>query len=168
MAPLSTPLPVLPPDLLRRHHCLEPTDTRFRAMARLRQSLWREQHGFPCGRIEYDTGRSRRLGSRLTAKVARTGVNLIDPALVPWARRQLAYCEVGALIEADRFWGNLLASQPLTFSLFGPMQQDLRLATAVFRELIPDLVDTVTDIALEHSPGAAIPASPATTAPSTP
>ena len=42
----SDPLPLLPAELLRRYSCAEPTDTRFRAIARLRQSLWREQHGY--------------------------------------------------------------------------------------------------------------------------
>ena len=37
----SDPLPLLPAELLRRYSCAEPTDTRFRAIARLRQSLWR-------------------------------------------------------------------------------------------------------------------------------
>ena len=80
------PLPLLPAELLRRHNCAEPTDTRFRAVARLRQSLWREQHGYPCGRYVDANGRPRRLGSRVSYRVGRTGVNLIDPALVPLVR----------------------------------------------------------------------------------
>ncbi len=60
----SDPLPLLPAELLRRYSCAEPTDTRFRAIARLRQSLWREQHGYACGRYVDANGRTRRLGPR--------------------------------------------------------------------------------------------------------
>lgn len=149
----STHLPLLPAELLQRHHCHEPYDTRFRAAARLLQTLWRERNGYPCGRIQDETGGSRRLGSRLTKPIARSGVNLIDPELVPFVRREIAYREIGAAIDTDRLWGNLLSSQPLTFSLFGPMKRDLGLATAVFRKLAPDLVAAVTGIFFEHSPG---------------
>ncbi len=64
MPHLTDPLPLLPMALLRRYHCAEPTDTRFRAVACLRQSLWREAEGYPCGRYVDVHGRSRRLGSR--------------------------------------------------------------------------------------------------------
>jgi hypothetical protein len=73
MPPPATLLPLLPAELLQQHHCFEPTDTRFRAAAQLRQSLWRQAQGYPCGRLEDAQGRSRRLGSRLTARVAQTG-----------------------------------------------------------------------------------------------
>jgi hypothetical protein len=148
------PLPLLPAALLRRHHCHEPIDTRFRAMARLRQSLWRQAHGYPCGYVvTAATGARRRLGSRLTPRDAKRGANIVDPALVPFVRRELAYREIGAFIEPDRLWGNLLASQPLGFSLFGPLKTDLALATAVFRRLFPDFVEAITDIIFEYSPG---------------
>ena len=159
MYPVPTTLvPLLPPELLSRHHCLESQDTRFRAAARLLQALWREKQGHPCGRIPDAAGKLRRLGSRLTDPVARTGANLVDPTLVPLVRRELAYREIGALIETERLWTNLLASQPLTFSLFGPLKREPALATAVFAGLFPDLVAKVTDILFEHSPGRADPA----------
>ncbi len=91
-------------ELLKRFHVDEPTDTRFRAAARLRQSLWREAHGYPCGVHTDAQGRTRKLGSRFTEDVARTGVNIIDPALVPLVRRELAYREIGAVIDTDRLW----------------------------------------------------------------
>jgi hypothetical protein len=147
------PLPLLPTELLRRHHCAEPLDTRFRAVARLRQSLWRQQQGYACGHYLDANGHPRRLGSRVTPRIAQTGVNLVDPALVPLVRREIAYREIGAVIEVERLWTNLLASQTLTFSLFGPLKQDLALATAVLRPIAPDLVGEVTDVRFEHSPG---------------
>jgi hypothetical protein len=42
---------------------------------------------------------------------------------------------------------------PLTFNLFGPMVLDLDLATAVFRQLLPEFVHQVTGFIFEHSPG---------------
>jgi len=132
---------------------LAPTDTRFRAIARLRQSLWRETQGYPCGRYVDQHGRTRRLGSRVSNRLGRTGVNLIDPGLLPLVQRQIAYREVGALIHVERLWTNLLTSQALTFSLFGPLQQRPALATALMRRLLPDFVAEVTDLRFEHSPG---------------
>ena len=87
----SEPLPLLPADLLRRYSCAEPTDTRFRAIARLRQSLWREQHGFACGRYFDANGRTRRLGSRVSYRVGRTGINLVDLTLLPLVLHEIAY-----------------------------------------------------------------------------
>jgi hypothetical protein len=149
----SDPLPLLPAELLRRYSCAEPTDTRFRAIARLRQSLWREQHGYACGRYLDANGRTRRLGSRVSRRVGRTGVNLVDLTLIPLVRHEIAYREVGAVIHVERLWTNLLASQALTFNLFGPFKQRPALATAVMRRLVPDLVGEVTDVRFEHSPG---------------
>ena len=149
----SDPLPLLPAELLRRYSCAEPTDTRFRAIARLRQSLWREQHGYACGRYVDANGRTRRLGSRVSRRVGRTGVNLVDLTLIPLVQHEIAYREVGAVINVERLWTNLLASQALTFNLFGPFKQRPALATAVMRRLVPDLVGEVTDVRFEHSPG---------------
>ena len=127
----SDPLPLLPAELLRRYSCAEPTDTRFRAIARLRQSLWREQHGFACGRYLDANGRTRRLGSRVSYRVGRTGINLVDLTLIPLVQHEIAYREVGAVINVERLWTNLLASQALTFNLFGPFKQRPALAGAV-------------------------------------
>lgn len=157
--PPSLLVPALPPELLRQHRCAVPQDTRYRAAARLAQSLWRDRQGHPCGRTrDPSTGQRRLLGSRLTLAVARTGANLADPALLPLVRHELAYREVGAMIEPDRLWGNLLASQALAFGLFGPLKQQPTLATSVLGRLFPDLVGTVTDILFEHSPSRSDPA----------
>ena len=147
------PIPLLPASLLRRHHCGEPNDTRFRAAARLRQSLWREAHGYACGRYGHSDGRICRLGSLVSARTGSRGVNLIDTILIPLVQHELAYREVGVVIHTDRLWNNLLTSQALAFNLFGPLKQRPALATAVMRRLIPDLVGDVTGLLFEHSPG---------------
>jgi len=149
----SDPLPLLPPELLRRYSCAGPLDTRFRSIARLRQSLWREQHDYPCGHYRDGTGRSRRLGSMVSNRIGRTGINLVDPSLLPQVQREIAYREVGAVIYVERLWTNLLTSQALVFNLFGPCKQNLALATAVLRRLLPDLVGEITEVVFEHAPG---------------
>ena len=159
MTPTEILVPLLPPTLLEQHRCHVPTDTRYRAAARLAQSLWRERQGYPCGCArDPATGQSRRLGSRLTAPVARSGANLISAGLLPLVRHELAYREVGALIETDRLWSNLPSSQALAFGPFGPLKLEPALATAVLGRLFPDLVGIVTDITFEHSPARGAPA----------
>ena len=97
--PPPTPLPLLPTALLRRYHCAQPNDTRFRSAARLRQSLWREEHDFACGRYLHPDGRTCRLGSMVSARVGRRGINLIDPSQISLVQYEIAYREVGAVIH---------------------------------------------------------------------
>ena len=138
MIPTEILVPRLPPELLRRHGCHEPTDTRYRAAARLAQSLWRERHGFACGRhTDPTTGRWRSLGSRLALCDAMAGANFVNPDLVPLVRRTLAYRESGAVFHEEWLWSNMLSSQTLAFSLFGPLQRSPALATAVLGQLFP-------------------------------
>jgi hypothetical protein len=136
-----------------------PTDTRYRAAARLAQSLWREREGHACGRArDPKTGRSRRLGSRLSPAAANSGANLIGPGLLPLVRHELAYREAGAAIDPGRLLSNMLSSHALAFGLFGPLKLEPALATAALGRLFPDLVGAVTDIAFEHSPSRGDPA----------
>src|ERR1700722_9611430 len=89
----------------------------------------------------------------VSARIGRQGINLVDPTLIPLVQYEIAYRELGAVIYVDRLWNNLLTSQALTFNLFGPFKQNLALATAVMRRLVPDLVGEVTGVRFEHSPG---------------
>ncbi|MEA3309751.1 MAG: hypothetical protein U9Q70_09610 [Chloroflexota bacterium] len=57
------------------------------------------------------------------------------------------------LFQIPRIFDNLLSSQPLCFNLFAELQQDIDLATAVMRELVPGRIERVTGIAFEYSPG---------------
>ena len=61
--------------------------------------------------------------------------------------------EEGAVIDVERLFANALSSMPLAFNLLGPLALDLDLATAVWRRLLPDFVQTVQRIGFEHSPG---------------
>ena len=159
MAPADRPLirlPHLPAKLLKRHACFIGTDTRFRAAARLLQSLHREAAGIPIGLHTSISGTKRRrvrLGSRLPLYAAQTGRNFISPDIFRLVRRELVLREEGAAIDEDRLFCNLLSSMPLTFNVFGPLALNLDLATAVFRQLLPSFVHAVTAIGFEHSPG---------------
>lgn len=154
-APLSR-LPLLPPRLLKQHHCFVATDSRFRAAARLLQSLFREDAGWVIGAHLSIAGAKRRrirLGSRLSATATQAGQNFIDTDVHRFVRRELVLREEGALIDEDRLFANMLSSMPLTFNLLAPLALNLPLATAVWRQLLPDFVHTVTSIGFEHSPG---------------
>src|SRR4029453_2694301 len=132
-------LPLIPEPILRRHRVFEPSDTRFRACARLLQALWREQHRLPIGTHTTSDRTHRKLGSRPSPAAGRAVANFLSPAVAALTRREVAYREVGAFIHEDRLWTNLLSSEPLTFNLFGPLRLDLTLASRVLRLLCPDL-----------------------------
>lgn len=153
--PLLTPAPLVPESLLREQACFIPSDTRFRAAARLRQSLWREEQGFPAGL--HRPGGSRittaiQLGSLLQPADAARGLNFLSPAVHAFVRRSLVFREEGAMVNYDRLHRNLLSSEPLNYNLFVPLALDLDLATAVFRQLLPAFIHQVTGIRFETSP----------------
>jgi len=65
----------------------------------------------------------------------------------------LAYREPGALIENRRVYGNLLASMPLAFNLFGAFKLNTELADRWVREIWPAFDGKVSHVQFEHSPG---------------
>ncbi len=151
-------LPIIPNDILKRFHVDEAADTRFASNARLLQSIWRERMGLEAGTHQRRDGRSRILGSRLAPMDATKGRNFLTPDIARIVYREVAYREIGALIDEQRLWGNLLSSQPLTFNLFARCRADLKHATSLFSLLFPDFMCRVSDIAFEHSPGRGDPA----------
>lgn len=146
-------LPLIPAPVLKAHRVNEPYDTRFRAAARLLQSLWRQGMGYPIGHHRDPEGKRRKLGSRLNHKTAMAGANFINGRIANLVRREVAYREPGAFIDEGRLYGNLLSSQPLCFNLFGALKLDRDLADAFFKRLFPDYVARVDGIGFEHSPG---------------
>ena len=152
--PLAHHLPLIPKAILRRHKVLEGHDTRFRSCARLMQSLWRERHDLPMGSFVGRSGRSRRLGSLLSANAAAAGRNFMSPAVARLADRVLIYRERSAFIEQNRLYGNLLSSAPLCLNLFAPLHFDHDLAARVMRSLLPNSdIAKILDVRFEHSPG---------------
>lgn len=158
MSSACHPLPIVPADVLQRFHVAEPMDTRFTGCARLLQSIWRERRELAMGRYQPTNGKARKLGSRLPPSVARTGVNFLAADIAKCARREAAYREIGALIDEQRLWGNLLSSQALTFNLFARAKLDPEYATRLCRAMLPNHIETVHSIAFEHSPGRGDPA----------
>lgn len=154
-----TPLqrvPLIPEHIVRRHNVHFEIDTRFRRAARLLQYLWLTDHGIPTGIHVQGTGEdavTMDIGSCLSAEAAGAGKNFLSPAIHGLVRHELIMREEGAMIDEDRLFRNALSSMPLVFNLFGPMSIDLRLATAMFRALLPDFVNAVESIRFEHSPG---------------
>lgn len=150
---LQNRLPIVPSHILKAHKVYEPSDSRFTSAARLLQALWREDNGLPIGVHRSPNGKRRKLGSRLDTKLARQGSNFISPDIAKLAFRESVYREIGALIDEERLWTNMLSSQPLCFNLFGGMKLDADKANQFFRQLFPDYVAAVTGIYFEHSPG---------------
>ncbi|GAA2573563.1 hypothetical protein GCM10010210_56460 [Pseudonocardia hydrocarbonoxydans] len=139
---------VIDREILEAHHAFVTGDNAWQQRARLTQALWRERQGLAAG-----LHRDVPLGSRLTPGDGEppTLANYIsDPA-----KRQVEAAVAkknGALLSQPRLWVDLLSSQPLCFNLFGPLAEDLDLATATLRLLWPH-IGQVTEIKFEWSPG---------------
>lgn len=146
-------LPIVPADILRRFHVDEVSDTRFSGCARLLQSLWRERRDLEIGRHRSSNGKSRKLGSRISSTAGRAGFAFLAPDIAKIVRREVAYREIGALIEERRLWENLLSSQGLTFNLFARSCADRAYANRLFMALFPDFIREVHNVIFEHSPG---------------
>lgn len=126
----------------------------FQRRARVLQALWRKHKGYPIGLVP-GKGASRKSGSRLEMPWAKeTLANFLTDKIKDVVQREVIKRDrtSGQLYEEDRLFGNLLSSQPLCFNLFAELQQDLPLATAVLKSMLPCRIGTVTEILFEHSP----------------
>jgi hypothetical protein len=141
-------LPLIPANVLKKHHVHEPLDPRFRSAARLLQALWREDRGLPD-----EHGKRRKLGSRISEAAGKAGGNFLTPEIAHTARRETAYREIGALIDAERLATNLLSSMPLTFNLLAPWGHTLERASSYLIELLPAFTGSARQLLFEHSPG---------------
>lgn len=146
-------LPLVPEELTRSHKVHSPTDSRFRACARLLQALHRENMGWAIGGYVNAAGRRRKMGHLVAPMDGAAGANFLSPEVRRLARRELAYREPGAMFEEKRLFENLLSSTPLALNLLGPLKLDRDLAEAFVREIAPDLAGRVCSVAFEHSPG---------------
>lgn len=145
--------PLIPEKLLRAHGAFISTDSRFRASARLLQSLWRQDQSLPSGTFRNGNGKRLKLGSRLSQDAARAGGNFLGPDIFREAQHALTWAEIGALLEPRRLMENLLSSSALVFNIFAPLRNNLRLATDFMNQLFPGFMDEVIEIRYEHSPG---------------
>jgi len=149
----SCRIPIIPADILNKFSVHGVKDTRFAGCARLLQAIWRERRGLEIGTFVTSDGEVRPLGSRISERAARAGCAFLASDIAKIVRREVAYREVGALIEEQRLWENLLSSQGLTFNLFARASADRAYATRLFAELFPDLIAEVHRVIFEHSPG---------------
>lgn len=122
-----------------------PPDTIFSAHARLLQSKWREAKGYPAGKY----------GNFIETNFAvASKVNFLTDKIRGLVREEIEKAKRNkGLIKEPRIWDNLLSSQPLCFNLFGELHYDLDLATRCFKHLFPGIVETVTAVKFEYSPG---------------
>ncbi len=137
--------------LAKSYHADEKTDVSdFQRKARLLQSMWRKEMGYKAG--EYQ-GKKR--GNYLPMPWAKDTLNnyLSDTIKKVVVNEVLNQSDSGKFYGKPRIFNNLLSSQPLCFNLFAELQQDLFLATKVFRQLCPHRVHNVVRIEFEHSPG---------------
>lgn len=137
--------------LAQSYHAYEKSDkSPFQRKARLLQSLWRAEKGY-----DYGLFKGKPLGNTLPMPWARDTLNnyLSDTIKDVVRNEVLSNSNKGKLYGKPRIFNNLLSSQPLCFNLFAELQQDLGLASKVFRTLCPHRVNTVTKIDFEYSPG---------------
>ena len=146
-------LPLIPVNILKKHHVHEPLDTWFRSAARLLQALWREDRDLPIGSYVNEGGKRRKLGSRISEPAGRGGGNFLTPEIAHIARRETAYRAISALIDAERLATNLLSSMPLTFDLLAPWGHALERASGYLIELLPAFTGAALQVLFEHSPG---------------
>lgn len=133
-------------DLLAKHYAYYPKDTVFAAKARLLQSIWREDKG-----LDYNI--DKKYGNYLTDTDAKLKKNFFTKGIGELVTEEIKNKE--KVIGQPRIWNNLLSSQPLVFNLFGELklEEGLKTATTVFKELFPNQVKKVTAIEFEWSPG---------------
>ena len=116
------------------------------------QIFWMRDHGIANAIPNED--QNTHLGSYLSPEAAEAGLNFLTPALHLLALRELLLLpEDDAAVDHDRLVANSLSSQPLVVNTFGPLALELKLASKVFRQLLPDFVHSVEKVTFEHSPG---------------
>jgi len=138
--------------LAKQYHAYERVDrSDFQSRARILQSMWREEHGYPIGRVD-----ERLFGSRLDRQWAEeTLANFMGNVAQDLVRREVLDPErsKGKVYGKPRIFDNLLSSQPLCFNLFADLEQDLPMAAWAVRAMGFGQVSHVTSIQFEHSPG---------------
>lgn len=125
-------------------------DNAFAARMRLHQSWYRAQVlGVPCG-AGPNKGSTRQFGNMLRREDGAIGRNFLTSAIFEVARRRVA--EGKGTVEPFRLLHNMLSSQPMCFNLFGPLVDDLDLATTLWQALLPGEVKRVTRVLIEYTP----------------
>jgi hypothetical protein len=149
--------PLIPERILRQYGAYSWYDERFRAAARLLQCLWLRERDIPTASSQAnasdDPAAKAGFGSILSVEAANAGRNFLSPAIYRHALHSWLMSEPGACYEEIRFFGNSLSSMPMVFNLLAPLALDTDLASRVFRRLLPGIVQRVTRVQFETSPG---------------
>lgn len=110
----------------------------FRARAEAKQRQYRSE--------VLKTGWSK-YGHFLSEEAQRKGANFVSPIAFEAAYKRFAQGKG----VSKRTFENMLSSQAMCFNLFAPLAEDLGLASAVFRRIIPVIL-TVSSIQFEYTP----------------
>jgi PD-(D/E)XK nuclease superfamily len=125
-------------------------DSVFAARMRRHQSWYRTV----VLKVPYGTGPGRHsmtsYGNCLTAADGDRGLNFLTPAIFEVARHRLQ--QRHGAVEPYRLLCNMLSSQPMCFNLFGPLVDDLTLATMLLQRLLPGRVERVLRVEIEFAP----------------
>lgn len=143
--------------LAEKFHALEAIDKApFQRSARILQSIWRDEQGFPA-----DETRSEPRGYLLPMPWAQeTLANYLTDNIRDVVRSEVLDSEQsdGKLYGKPRIFNHLLSSQPLCFNLFGELTSNLEMASRVVSRLTHGRFAEVTGIDFEYSPGRSDPA----------
>ncbi len=125
----------------------------FAENARLLQSIWRIEKGFPLNS-------KRGYGNFLGVEQAYFHeANFLTPTIKTFVKKEIEKNENRKgldkkLIRKDRLYENLLASQSLAFNLFSELiTSDFQLVNRIFRKIFKDREFDIISIDFEISPG---------------
>ncbi|MCC6158350.1 MAG: hypothetical protein IT350_09890 [Deltaproteobacteria bacterium] len=125
-------------------------DKPFTRAMRLHQSRYRAE----VLRAPYGTGpevtSAAHYGNMLTVEDGKRGLNFLTPQIYEIARRRVS--RATGMVAEFRLYCNMLSSQPMCFNLFGPLVDDLDLATTLWKKLLPGEVERVTRVEIEWNP----------------
>jgi hypothetical protein len=125
-------------------------DNPFTARMRFHQSWYRSK----VLKVPYGTGprfsNTTWYGNMLTLTDGERGINFLTPHIFEVAKRRLAIKK--GTIDPFRLSCNMLSSQPMCFNLFGPLVDDLELATHLVQVILPGEIKIVSKVQFEYAP----------------
>jgi len=128
-------------------------DRPFTARIRRHQSWYRAQElAVPCGIGPTRKSRNH-YGNMLRQEDGTRGMNFLTDEIHQVALERLRQGD--GVVEEFRLLNNMLSSQPMCFNLFGPLVHDLDRATRLFRALLGEAVQQVTQVRIEYAPSPA-------------
>ena len=142
---------------LKKYDAYYEPDTEFQAKARYLQSKWLKAKGIEKGRSQRNKGDY--YGNFINEKDAEEkGCNFLTQKIWGIAQEEMENAkkekkQVRPVYNDYQFVCNLLRSQALCFNLFAEFLDREYILVKVFNELKPNLMDRITKIKFEYSPG---------------